>query len=120
MHTKRLILRLTSLGDVILASSALQVDQTSSQLDWAIAQEYAELIEDHPRIHRLFKFNRKSGFRAWILLSRKIWENNYDEVYDLHRSLRTRLMKVLFFYWGIKEGRRNPSWKSVSKERLRL
>lgn len=119
MQTKKLILRLSSLGDIILATSILQV-KTLGQVDWVIAQEFVELVEDHPRVNQVFPFNRKSGLRNWIKLCHILWTLRYEEIYDLHQTVRTRIMKLLFIYWSFKESRKMPCWKTVSKQRIRL
>jgi heptosyltransferase-2 len=123
MHTKRLILRLSSLGDIILSSAALEV-KSSSELEthWVVAQEFSGVIKNHPKINQLFEFNRKSGLKGWIKLCRQLWENQYTEIYDLHRSVRTRVMRVLFFYWGLfcKDERKACHWKVISKNRSSL
>ena len=121
MNNKKLIIRLSSLGDVIMASSALNVTSPDSEKwDWVIASEYSELIEGHPNLGRLWKFTRSSGFRGWITFCETIWASQYDEIFDLHRTLRTRLMKILFFIWSIRDHRKSPKWKTVSKQRVRL
>ncbi len=122
MNMKCLVLRLSSLGDVVLASSVLEVDSftTSRRIDWVVAKEFKEVLSNHPRIQRLWVFDRSGGFRAWIQYCRKLWSEDYVEVYDLHRSLRTRLMKILFFVWCLTHRKSFPRWRSVSKQRLRL
>lgn len=110
---------MSSLGDVILATSALETLSSGTSVDWIVAREFREVLEGHPRISRLWSFDRSLGFSGWIKLCRELWQENYEQVFDLHFNLRTRLMKVLFFYWGLRSGRRF-SWKSISKERGRL
>ena len=126
MTIKRLILRLSSLGDIILASSALEVhlrnldSSKPSQVDWVVASEFSGLLQGHPKINQLFEFKRTMGFRAWVQFSRKIWDLQYEEVYDLHLSLRTRWMRLLFVYWGLIERKPLPKWKSISKQKTKL
>ena len=124
---KKLIIRLSSLGDVILASAALEVESLHSSpsgggchLDVLVSKEYIELLNGHPKVHHLLSFDRHVGFLGWIRFCRELWSTGYDEVYDLHRSLRTRMMFALFFYWGLFEKTRRPRWKTISKQRLKL
>ena len=120
---KRLILRLSSLGDIILASSSLrasadQSGQGHDQLDWVVAKEYAAVLRGHPRIHKLWEFDRRSaGSGGWVSFARRLWSENYDEVVDLHGSIRTRLLRILFFVWGLGNG--GPQWTVASKQRFR-
>jgi ADP-heptose:LPS heptosyltransferase len=116
---KRLVFRLSSLGDVILSTSALAVENLSSSVDWVVSAEYASLLEGHPNINRVWVFDRKSGLKAWIELCRQLYAEGYDEMLDLHLSLRTRITRCLFAFWSIKCGRRY-AWRSYSKQRCRL
>ena len=122
MLTKRLVLRLSSLGDIILSTAVLEVPHPNIQIDWAIAEEYKELIETHPGIHRVnCRFSRSLGSRGWReLFCRQAWENRYDEVIDLHKSLRTRVMRLLFLFWSFRERSPRPRWKSISKQKFKL
>lgn len=141
---KKLYIRLSSLGDVILAMSALSVAEHSQSalpedvsprhasprhvsIDWLVAKEFASLLNEHPHLGKVWSFDRKQGFKGWKALGRKLWEEGYDEVYDLHRTLRTRVLKFLFLYWSITEGRtaatataRRSVWRVISKQRVRL
>lgn len=118
MPKKRLVIRLSSLGDVILASTILQVESLEGKLDWVIAREWSEVLYGHSKIHRLIPFDRKTKLKGWVQLCRQAWQNKYDEVYDLHRTWRTRIMKILFFYWGLGQSSK-PVWRSISKQRGR-
>lgn len=116
---KRLLIRLSSLGDVILATSALEVDG-AGLVDWVVSCEYSALLQGHPKVRKVWAFDRKSGFRGWVRLGRLLWEEGFDEVDDLHRTVRSRLLKVLFFYWSLTAARKMPRWKVISKQRFRL
>ena len=118
-HHHRVIIRLSSLGDVILASSALSTSLVGVN-DWIVSQEYAPLLKGHPKIRSIFEFDRKLGFSEWRNLCRSIWTQNYDEVLDLHSSLRTRIMQFFFIYWGIRELKKGPKWKRIRKQRWKL
>src|SRR5690349_18324784 len=104
MPAKRLILKLSSLGDVILASSALETTQLNHSFDWVVAQEYRELLSHHPKINQVLSFDRSSGLKGWVRFCRKLWEVGYSDIFDLHSSLRTQIMKVLFRVWSASEG----------------
>src|SRR5689334_10767169 len=116
MLPKRLILRLSSLGDVILATSALEADRENNYFDWLVSEEYREILHGHPKINRVLVFDRALGFRNWVFTCRQIWEYRYDEIIDLHCTLRTKIMKQLFLFWSKKEKIAPPLWRSVPKQ----
>ena len=112
---KILIFRLSSLGDIILATSALECPGLhDSETHWVVAREYADLLRGDPRISKVWGFDRSSGIAGWIQLCLELRGQGFDQVFDLHRSLRTRIARILFFSW-----KRSP-WRSISKERWRL
>lgn len=128
-----LVIRLSSLGDVVLSSSYLNSQNISkiNPVDWLVSAEYAELLEGHPNIGRIWKFARKSGDRRsilvglkeWITLCQTIWNEDYDEIHDLHGSLRTRVAQLIFHFLSFTSPRQKkspPHWKRVSKQRVRL
>lgn len=109
-----MIIRLSSLGDVVLAAAALEVNQTL-HMDWVVASEFAEILRGHPRIGRLIEFDRRrSGLLAWVrLFSDLRAHGGYSEVLDLHSTLRSLVARIIFFRSGVR-------WSRISKQRWRL
>jgi ADP-heptose:LPS heptosyltransferase len=118
-NLKRLIIRLSSLGDVVLSTSVLGGLSLGERVDWLTSQEYVGLLEGHPSIARVWPFDRRGGLRAWIHLCRDLWSSGYDEVLDLHCSLRTRIARLLFLGWSLRHGRPGPGWRVLRKGRLK-
>ena len=50
------MVRLSSLGDLILATSVLEVLPREDRCDWLTAQEYRGLLVDHPKISQVLEF----------------------------------------------------------------
>ncbi len=134
---KRLFIRLSSLGDVILCASALEVvpesrttrnvtsNPTASlsspfENHWVVADEFGDLLEGHPRISRLWRFKRRSGFGAWIALARQLHSEKFDEVIDLHRSLRSTILISLLRSWSLLQMKMPPRVGRLSKPRVSL
>lgn len=105
-----LIFRLSSLGDVIVATAALGA--AGARFEWAVAREYASLLEGHPALARVHGFDRRAGFRAWLRFCRALAQTPYDEVWDLHDSLRTRAARWIVPDLGKK-------WRVLRKPRFR-
>lgn len=121
MKVRRLIFRLSSIGDLVIASSVLATPVARDGVDWVIAHEFSSLLQGHPRIRRLWSFDRATGLRGWIALCRQLWEQDYDEIYDLHNSLRSKLARILFFWWGLRSSsEKPPRWSVFPKQRCRL
>ncbi len=124
-NRKILVLRLSSLGDVILAAAALETDHLkAAQVDWVVAREFARLLQGHPRLHRTWEFDRSAGTSGWLKLADELYAQNYDEVLDLHASLRTRILRLFFLSRSLMDFSfkwfRPAAWRTVSKRRLSL
>jgi heptosyltransferase-1 len=114
---KTLIFRLSSMGDIVLSTAALSALATlRRRADWVSASEYGQLLEGHPVIDQLILFDRRStGMLEWIKLCAALASSGeYEEVLDLHRNIRTRLARLIFYVSG--SGAR---WTSIDKQRLR-
>ncbi len=113
-----LCFRLSSLGDVVLSTSAAAaLHARGQQSDWVTLDAYAGLLEGHPAIGRVWVFSKKDGLVGWIrFVTRIARENSYEEILDLHGSLRTRIARFIFFLlWKTS----SPRWRRFPKERWR-
>lgn len=112
---KRLIFRLSSLGDLILSQSILEPPY-AGETHWAVAKEFEGLIQGNPKVARVWSFDRKAGggLLTWIHFLAELRREGFDEVYDAHVTLRTRIAHIYFRIFS--PGTR---WRRVSKERGR-
>jgi heptosyltransferase-2 len=119
---KILIFRLSALGDVILCSaalSALRRVRQDAEVHWVISTTWAAILEQDNRIQRLISFDRRAGLLAWHRLCRQLFEERYDEVLDLHSSIRTRYARLYFLIRGLWSDRVPRRWVLLSKSRVR-
>jgi len=97
---KILIVRFSSLGDVVLATSLirwLRQNFPEAELDFLVRQEYAELLHGNPEIDQLIEFDVEPGFRSLRQLKIRLKSRNYDVILDIHNNLRSR---YLCLGWG--------------------
>ena len=90
-----LIIRLSSMGDIILttpALAALKAHYPRAQLDFVVKERYAELLQGNPHIHRLFLLSQTDGL---LSLGRRLRRQGYQIVLDLHANLRSRMLSAL-------------------------
>jgi len=96
-----LIAKPSSLGDIVLALPALRALRMSfpeAKISWLIRPEFAPLIENHPHLNEIIKFDRKLLGKAWfhpgafgalISLIRKLRRSKFDAVFDFQGLFRT-------------------------------
>ncbi len=115
---KLLVIRMSSLGDILLSLSFLESLPENVKVDWIVASEFAFVLNGHPKIDRVISFQKKQGLKGWIRLVRELSAEPYAARVDLHRTLRSRIAFVLFRLFDLKNLQRVPQY-SISKERLK-
>ena len=117
-----LIFRLSSLGDLILCSSAISALarlKPSAKVDWVVGSDFSDILKTDSRLHRVIPFDRSLGFSEWHSLCRSLFESNYDQVFDLHGSLRTNYAMLYFQLRRLLTGRGMIPWHRLAKTRIR-
>lgn len=91
-YKKILIIRLSSIGDIILASPLIRLLKkkfNQAKIDMVVCTEFEELICANPNINQVILFNRKTGLGGLLKLCKKIREEEYDLIIDIHKKLRS-------------------------------
>lgn len=108
---KILILRLSSMGDVVLTTSllsAIKDKHPHAQIDFVVKEQFAPLLEHHPAISRLHKLGKEPG--ALKNLKKVLKTSQYTAILDLHNTFRSFYLK---FNCGV------PLIRTLSKGYLR-
>lgn len=120
-----LIIKPSSLGDIVLALPALSALRKSfpkARINWLIRPEFAPLLQNHPHLDRVIVFDRKFLGKAWynlralkslFLLIAQLRRSRFDAVFDLQGLLRTALLAWL-------SGCRNRFGMANARELARL
>lgn len=119
---KFLIIRFSSFGDVTQSLSipaALNAKFPHAQIHWVTRHDMCPLLEGHPQIHKIFAYNRKSGWPGLFQLIKQLRAEKYTHVYDAHNNLRSRLISAFLSpqYFIRRSIRR---WKRFLLFRLRI
>lgn len=96
--SKTLVIRFSSIGDIVLASPLLRGLRTSfpdSQIDFLTKKEYAELVRNNQNLNYTHEFDAGEGFDGLRRLKRRIKEERYDLIVDIHGSLRSRFIRAI-------------------------
>lgn len=99
-----LVLRLSSLGDVVLTSSFLQAAAArfpGARITYVVRDDLAALATALPHVARVVAVDRQLGFSGLLALGRELGDGDFEHVFDLHASLRSRLL-----CWGLWRRRR--------------
>ncbi|MDP0505593.1 MAG: glycosyltransferase family 9 protein [Fusobacterium sp. JB019] len=114
---KILIIRLSSIGDIILTTpilKQLKIKYPNITIDFLVMKNFKESISELPYIDNLIVFdkNKHDSLKNLIHFGKELSKNNYDYVFDLHNKLRSFIIskninsKVLIYP-------KRKLWKSI-------
>jgi heptosyltransferase-2 len=92
---KTLVIRFSSVGDIILSSLLLRVFRKrfpGCEVDYIVKEEYGDLVRNNPNVTHVLEFPTGGTFADLHHLRRTIRATGYDLVVDLHDSLRSRYL----------------------------
>ncbi len=92
---KTLIIRFSSVGDVVLSSLLLRIFHKSfpeCRTDYLVKNEYADLVKYNPHVSGVIELPPDDRIRDLWRLRRAIRLQGYDLIVDIHNSLRSRLI----------------------------
>ena len=93
---KVLVIRLSSIGDVILVTPmlrALKARFPACAVDMITRTEFAALLQGNPHIDRLRTVDVAEGRAGLRALNLALMEEHYDAVFDLHNNFRSRIIR---------------------------
>jgi len=95
---KTLVLRLSSIGDIILSSPLLRVLRKSAgkdaRIDFVVRKEYAELVRYSHHLSIVHEYDVESGFEGLKELAKTLYNEHYELVVDIHDSIRTKFLRA--------------------------
>ncbi len=93
---KILIIRFSSIGDIVLATPLMRVLHASfpsSKIDFIVRKEYTELICNNKNLNSIYEFDAKTGLAGLRKLKNQLRAEHYNLVIDIHNSLRSRYLR---------------------------
>ncbi len=95
---RTLVLRLSSIGDIVLSSPLLRVLRTAvgndARIDFVVRKEYAELVRYSHHLSFVHEYDVKTGYRGLQQLALQLRKEKYDCVVDIHDSIRTKVLRT--------------------------
>lgn len=95
---KTLVLRLSSIGDIVLSSALLRTLRTAAgreaRIDYVVRKEYADLVRYNHHLSVVHVYDPASGFDGLKTLAGELRREGYGLVVDIHDSIRTKLLRT--------------------------
>ena len=92
---KTLIIRLSSIGDIVLSSLLVRVlhrRHPGARIDFLVKSGYTDLVRFSPHLSEVIEFPSRGGLRDLLALRRQLRAARYEVIVDLHDSLRSRFL----------------------------
>lgn len=92
-----LVIRFSSIGDILLTTPLLRVLSHAfpgAEVDYLTKAGFAPLLRSNPRIQRLWELSPPYGASELRALAIALRRREYDLILDLHKSLRTRWLRL--------------------------
>ncbi|MBN1542768.1 lipopolysaccharide heptosyltransferase II [candidate division KSB1 bacterium] len=96
---KILVIRLSSIGDILLTTPLLRLLRRrfpQARIDFVVKEGFADLLRCHPAITSLIRFAPRGGLNGLVALRQELRKTNYDLVIDIHKNWRSRFMTLGF------------------------
>lgn len=93
-----LIIRLSSIGDIVLTTPLIRAVRTrfpEAQIDFVTKREFAELMQTNPYLNTVYTYDKHSGIQGLFALGQQLRRDHYDVCIDIHKNFRTCLLRFL-------------------------
>ncbi|MBW7888909.1 MAG: hypothetical protein H3C35_11235, partial [Bacteroidetes bacterium] len=99
LPNKTLVLRLSSIGDIVLASPLLRVMRNAvgknARIDFVVKKEFSELVRHNHHLSVTYEYESASGIFGLLALAKELRAEQYELVVDIHDSVRTKILRKL-------------------------
>ncbi len=92
---KILIIRLSSLGDIVQLTSILEPlhkRYPKAKVDFLTKEQYKPLLLYNPQIFQVITFDTAKGLSGWLSLCQQLQQKGYSLFIDFHSSIRSLIL----------------------------
>ena len=92
MTPKILIIRMSSIGDILLTTPLIRILKNrfpDGRIDFVVKKQYQDLIRYHPSLSRIYTYDARNEKETLKNLRAHIREERYDIIADIHKNFRS-------------------------------
>lgn len=99
---KALVIRFSSLGDVVLTFPAVNAlrEAGETEIHYLTKKSYADLVQMNGAASRIHTISNHAPLRELVEIVLALRKQRFDEIYDLHRNVRSRIVLFLLSFGG--------------------
>lgn len=93
MNTKILIIRFSSIGDIIQCMGIIgglrRRFGTDAEIHWVTRKDMTGTLATDTRINRIWAFDKKTGLKGLLSIAVELRKERFDYIYDAHSNIRS-------------------------------
>jgi len=99
MKQKILVIRFSSIGDIVLTSPIVRClkKQTDAEIHFVVKNQYSTIVSHNPYIDKIYSFDK-----SIMEISEQMNSEKYDVIIDLHKNIRSRQLLSKLNHRGLK------------------
>lgn len=120
--TKILIIRLSSIGDVLQCMSTVNgIKQKYPQatIHWVVRSDIAPILKIDSRITKIWAFEKKTGLKGLWKMAQSLHKEKFSHIYDAHSNIRSNIIKLRICPFWKRQLGISPLFTMRSKERIK-
>lgn len=99
MNTKILIVRFSSIGDIIQCMGIIgglrRRFGTDAEIHWVTRKDMTGTLATDTRINRIWAFDKKTGLKGLLSIAVELRKERFDYIYDAHSNIRSNILKLI-------------------------
>lgn len=96
--TKILIIRFSSIGDIIqcmgVVGGLIRRFGPEVEIHWITRKDMTGTLATDGRIHRIWAFDKKTGLKGLLAMAGELAKEHFDYIYDAHNNIRSHVLKL--------------------------
>ncbi len=94
--TKILIIRLSSIGDIIQCMGiigGIQLKFPDAEIHWVVRSDMQQTLSIDSRINKIWAFDKSNKLSDLLTMAKELQKERFDYVYDAHCNIRSLIIK---------------------------
>ncbi len=117
MKKKVLIIRFSSIGDIIQCMSVIEPlkFQLDADVHWISRSDFVPMLNTNPNITKIWSFEKDTGLIGLAKMVAQLRKEKFDYIYDAHQNIRSFFVRTLIGFPKL-----NPSVSFAVRRKYRI
>lgn len=108
MKKKVLVIRFSSIGDIIQCMSVIEplVHQLDADVHWISRSDFTPMLSTNPHLFKIWSYEKRTGMKGLVKMIALLRKEKFDYIYDAHQNIRSFIVRTLIGFphlnWNMK------------------